>query len=145
MGPNALTLLVVAALVAAVDLAHKAQALAVRGDDVLLHERSPAYAAGIVVAVSAWSLAVLAARSRGLAVGAGLLLGGAVGNAGSWLLWPARDGVPNPWLLDGGSWALAFNVADVAVACALLLVVPVALTFGARNRNRLRERVALRP
>ena len=135
----------VASAVAVADLTHKAHALGAHGAAVPLHERSALWALGVVLASAAWSLAVVATRSRGLALVAGLLLGGAFGNALSWLFWPARDGVPNPWLARGDGWGVAFNAADVAVAAALVLVIPVAGLFALRNRGRLRERVVLRP
>ena len=122
-------LVAVACAVAAADLGHKAFA-----DPLLYHERSALYAAGIAVACGAWVTAVVRLRSSSIAFAAGILVGGAAGNVLSVALWP---GVPNP-LVTGG---LAFNVADVAVALGLVLLLPTTVTFGLRNRERLFEPV----
>ena len=116
-----------ALLVAAADLAHKTTA-----GPVLVHERSALYAAGIALTCVAWAAAVVRLRSPSIALAAGFLVGGAAGNVASLALWP---GVPNP-LVAGG---FAFNVADLSVGVGLVLLVPSALLFGARNRDRLFE------
>ena len=118
-----------AAIVAVVDLSHKASA-----GPVFLHERSALYAAGIGVVCVAWAAAVVLLRSASIALAAGPLVGGAAGNGLSLALWP---GVPNPIVVDG----LAFNVADVAVAIGLLLLVLTTVAFAVRNRARLFEPV----
>ncbi len=134
-----------AASVLAVDLAHKVHAVAGRGDDLIYHDRPLAYVVGIMVGAGAWCLALLATRSKGLALCGGLVLGGAAGNALSLLLWPAYDGTPNPFLVGDVERGIAFNVADVAVVAAVILVLPLALgVFIARNRHRLRDPIRLR-
>ena len=141
-----MTLLAGAALVVlTVDLAHKAYAVAERGDELLYHERTLWYVVGVLVAASVWCAALLATRSRGLALAGGILLGGTLGNAASWALWPAYDGTPNPFLVGDTDLGLAFNVADVAVVGAVFVVLPLGLAvFVVRNRHRLREPIRLR-
>jgi lipoprotein signal peptidase len=118
-------LLASAGAVAALDLGHKASAGA-----VFLHERSSLYAASIALVCGAWAVAVLYLRSPSIALAAGLLIGGAAGNAVSILIW---TGVPNPIVVDG----LAFNLADASVGVGVALLVPAVLVFAARNRDRL--------
>lgn len=142
MRRSLLVLAAAAAPVLVADLAHKAYAVAERGDDLLYHERSLGYAAGITLAAILWCAALLATRSAGLALAGGILLGGAAGNAVSWALWP---GTPNPFFLGDVERGIAFNLADVAVVAAVFVVLPLALTaFVGRNRGRLREPIRLR-
>jgi lipoprotein signal peptidase len=134
-----LLLLVTAVLVATVDLGNKASALADPGVVVILHPRSTLYALGVVSVSALWAAAILFTRSPWIALGGGIFLGGAAGNVASLALWPAVDGVPNP-LLAGD---VAFNIADVAVALGLTVVLVGAGIFAAQNRARLREPVTL--
>jgi hypothetical protein len=128
-----------AILVAGVDLAHKAHAISERGGAVLAHDRSALYAAGLAAAGLVWATAVIATRSASIALAGGVLLGGGAGNLISLALWPSVPGVPNP-LLAGG---FAFNLADVAVAVGLGLLLLTTVVFGARNSARLSEPVRL--
>ena len=116
-----------ATLVAAVDLAHKAAA-----GPVFVHERSTLYALGIGVVCVAWAAGVVLLRSASIALAAGPLVGGAAGNGLSLAIWP---GVPNPILVG----SVAFNVADLAVALGLALLLVTTVSFGVRNRARLAE------
>ena len=129
MARMGLALVGVAAPVAALDLAHKAGT-----DAEYFHARSPAYAVLVLVLAALWAGAILATRSLSMALGGGVLAGGALGNLASLALWP---GVPNPIVVDG----LAFNVADVSVAVGLVLLLPVLIAFAVRNRERLFEPV----
>jgi lipoprotein signal peptidase len=133
-----LLLLATTAVVAAADLVHKAHALAAR-DLVIGHERSPSYMVGVVVLLLLWAGAILVSGSRSIALGGGILIGGAVGNVTSLLLWPSFRGVPDPLVARG----VAFNVGDVAVATGLALVLVATGVFAARNRERLREPLRL--
>jgi hypothetical protein len=130
----------VATLVAAVDLAHKAVEISERGGMVLAHDRSAFYAVGVTVAALVWATSVVLTRSPSIAIAGGILLGGGAGNLVSLALWPSVPGVPNP-LVTG---ALAFNLADVAVAVGLVLLLLTTVVYGARNRARLSEPVRLR-
>jgi lipoprotein signal peptidase len=136
---TALLLIGTTAVVAAVDLVHKAHALAHDGL-VIGHERSPAYMAGVIVLLAVWAAAILFSGSRSIALGGGVLIGGAIGNVASLVLWPSFPGVPDP-LVAGG---VAFSIGDVAVGSGLALVVVATFVFAARNRTRLREPLRLR-
>lgn len=120
-----------AILLAAVDLAHKAMS----GTEHV-HERSAAYVVVVIVLLTAWAIAILAARSLSLALGGGVAAGGALGNLASLALWP---GVPNPLTVD----AIAFNLADVFVLAGFVLVAGSALAVATRSPERLREPVRL--
>lgn len=139
----ALALVGTAVLLGAVDVVHKAVALAADPDAVVFHERGAGYAVLGAVAV-AWAAALLAARSTVLAVAGGVLLGGAVGNLGSLALRPG-DGVPNPLVAEIGGAGVAFTLADVFALGGGLVVVPVSVAVVAwRGRARLREPVRVR-
>ncbi len=118
--------------VATVDLAHKASA-----DTALLHPRSPAYAVVVVGLAAVWAVTILATRSLSIALGGGVVAGGALGNLASLALWP---GVPNPIELE----PIAFNLADVFVVAGFAATSLAALAFALRNRERLAEPVRLR-
>jgi lipoprotein signal peptidase len=139
MARSATVLSVTAALVAGVDLAHKAVALADPGGTVVLHPRSALYAFGVASVSALWAAAILLTRSASIALGGGVFLGGAAGNVASLALWPGADGVPNPLVARD----VAFNLADVAVALGLALVLVGAVVFAAQNRTRLSEPVRL--
>jgi lipoprotein signal peptidase len=139
MARAAAALLFTAAIVAAVDLTHKAIALADPGSTIVPHERSLLYALGVVAVCTVWAAAIMLTHSLSIALAGGVFLGGAAGNVASLALWPSVDGVPNP-LLAG---EVAFNVADVAVAAGLALLLTTAVVFAARNRARLNERVRI--
>jgi lipoprotein signal peptidase len=122
-----------AILLAAVDLAHKAAAGA-----VTLHPRSATYVVVVTTLTIAWVAAILAARSVSLAIGGGVVAGGALGNLASDALWP---GVPNPIVLG----SIAFNLADVFVVAGFIVVAAAVLALAARSPDRLREPISLRP
>jgi lipoprotein signal peptidase len=86
-------------------------------------------------AAAAAALLVLAPRvpSLALSVGAGIAAGGAIGTLVAALVW--SRGVPDP-LVRG---AVAFNVADVAIAVGSALLVVSALLVGWRSRGALRQ------
>jgi lipoprotein signal peptidase len=130
----------VAGLVAGADLAHKAVAVADGDGAVFAHPRSALYVLGVAVVSALWVGAILLTRSTSIAAAGGVLAGGAVGNVASLALWPSVIGVPNP-LIAGD---VAFNVADVAVAAGLVLVLAATCVHAARNRERLREPVRFR-
>jgi len=132
-----------AAVVAAIDLSHKALAVSERGGAVLAHDRSAPYVAGLAAATLAWASAIALVRSASIALAGGLVLGGAIGNLASFALWPTLPGVPDP-LVAGG---IAFNLADVSALLGLVFLVPAIVVFAARNRERLFEpvRTGVRP
>jgi hypothetical protein len=131
-----LTLLLGAAtVVAALDLLHKQRSISEQGGAVLLHDRPTRYVVAGAALSLAWAGAVALTRSSSIAVFGGVVLGGAVGNLLSFVLWPSLPGVPDP-LMAGG---LAFSVGDVAVLGGLILLLPTAVAFALRNRGRLFE------
>jgi lipoprotein signal peptidase len=102
---------------------------------VLSHERSPVlYAGGLVVGAA---LLLLAPRigSHVVSLGSGLAAGGAFATVACGLAW--RGGVPNP--LTHGD--VAFNLADVAIATGLALLIGGSLLHAWANRSRLHEPV----
>jgi hypothetical protein len=114
-----------AALLAVLDLAHKAGARA-----EYFHARSLGYVLVVLVLSTAWTAAILATRSVVMAVGGGAVLGGAGGNLLSLALWP---GVPNP--IEVG--AIAFNLADVFVLAGFFAVVLATIALLCGDRERL--------
>jgi lipoprotein signal peptidase len=131
MTRTSLALVGAAALTAALDLGHKAGS-----DAAFFHTRSPGYVVFALALVAAWVAAILASGSVSMALGGGVLAGGALGNLLSLALWP---GVPNPIVLE----PVAFNLADVFVLSGFVLTAVAALVFASRNRERLREPVRL--
>jgi lipoprotein signal peptidase len=137
VGPSCRLLAASAGLTAAAGLAHTAVAISTAGVPVSAHERPVSYVVGISLATLAWAVAIALTRSAAIAVAGGVLVGGAAANVLSLVLWPSVDGVPDP--LVAGS--VAFNVADLAVALGLVLVLLSAIAFAVRNRDRLAEPV----
>jgi lipoprotein signal peptidase len=100
---------------------------------VLSHERSPLlYACGVALAVA---LLALTPRigSRLVSLGSGLAVGGALATVVCGLAW--HGGVPNP-LMRGDT---AFNLADLAIAVGVALLIGGSLVHGWANRGRLHE------
>ena len=133
-------LLTVGGGVASLDLVHKAIAVSEPDGAVFAHARAGRDVLVVGVVSVAWVAAILLTRSPSIAAAGGVLAGGAAGNVLSLALWPSVRGVPNP-LLAGG---VAFNVADLAVAAGLLLLLASTAAFAVRNRERLRDPVRLR-
>lgn len=129
---SAFVLAAAATSLAAVDLAHKAASEA-----SYFHSRSPAYVVVVLGLAAVWAGAILATGSLSMALGGGVLAGGAVGNLVSLAIWP---GVPNPIEVD----SIALNLADVFVLAGFLLTTGATLAFALRNRERLQEPVRLR-
>jgi lipoprotein signal peptidase len=96
------------------------------------HARAPGVF--VLAAVIAAALLVLAPRipSLGVAIGAGIAAGGALGTLVPGVAW---DGVPDP-LLRGG---IAFNISDVAIAVGDLMLIAAALLYAVRHRGDLRR------
>jgi len=118
-----------------------ATALAVLGVDLVHealtptpfhHPRSPGVF--VLAAVLAVGLLALAPRvpSIGVALGAGIAAGGALGTAVSGVAW---NGVPDP-LVGGG---IAFNVSDVAIGVGDAILIASVLVHAWTRRDRLRE------
>jgi lipoprotein signal peptidase len=88
----------------------------------------------ILAVAIAFVLLVLAPRipSLGVALGAGIAAGGALGTVISGIAW---SGVPDP-LVRGG---IAFNLSDLAIAGGDALLLASVLVYALRHRDRLRE------
>ena len=129
------TLLVTtAALVATVDLAHKAAVPA-----TYHHLRSPLVAALAAAVVALLVTLVPRLPSPAASLGAGLAAGGALGNLVSVLAW--SDGVPDPLVVAGARYGVAFNLADVFALGGDALLLSASVIYTLRNRPRLREPV----
>jgi lipoprotein signal peptidase len=127
-------LVTTAGVVAAIDLALK---VAVPAE--YHHVRSP-----FVVAIAIGVVALLVALvprlpSPAASLGAGLAAGGAVGNLVSVLAW--SDGVPDPLVVAGPRYGVAFNLADVFALGGDALLLSAAVVYSLRNRSRLRQPV----
>ena len=134
MARSVTVLAATAAATAAAALAHTALAFSTADTAVPVHGRSMFYLVGTAAATFAWGGAIVLTRSVSIAAAGGILAGGAAGNLVALAIW---DGVPNP-LVAGD---VAFNLADMAVAIGLLLVLATTIAFAGRNRARLHERV----
>ena len=73
--------------------------------------------------------------SRALALTAGLVAGGTLGNLVSALA-HHRD-VPNPFVLHFGEGGIAFNVADIAFVTGQILLTVAAMRLAIRHRDKL--------
>jgi hypothetical protein len=97
----------------------------------------------VAVFAIAAALAYLAPRVGSAAIGlsSGLMVGAALGNASSSIIF--AQGVPNPFLVSSGGYVIAFNLADVCVlASALLSIVIVVprIVAAAVEQHRPLER-----
>jgi lipoprotein signal peptidase len=87
------------------------------------------------------ALVVLVPRvpSNAAACGAGIACGGALGNFISLLAW--SQGVPDPLVVSGTHYGLAFNLADLFAITGDALLLSAIVLYGMRHRARLRESV----
>jgi lipoprotein signal peptidase len=132
MGRCALALGGTATLLAGVDLVHKALA-----GSPHFHARSASYVTLVLVLSVAWTLGIVLTRSAVMAVGGGVVVGGALGNVASLALW---RGIPNP--IDAA--VVAFNLADVFVLIGFVSVALTAARLAVANDERLRDPIRLR-
>jgi hypothetical protein len=138
-----LIVLALAAVLASVDLVVKS---AVPTEWWAYHYRSDAWVAGsIALVIGACALALV--PSRALAVAAGVVGGGVIGNVVSACMNDNR--VPNPLVIGGYSGGFAFNVADVFILLGNLLLMAASIVLVIRNRHLLEpprawERAVLR-
>lgn len=130
--------MLVAIPVAGIDLAHKALAVAARGDTLAYHDRSAAWALALGAAVLVEVTAIALVGSRLVAVAGGVLLGGSAGNLLAVPLWGS---VPDPI----GAGAVSTNLADLSIAAGALFLLAAVVAFGWLERARLGEPVRLRP
>ena len=123
-----------ALLFATVDLLHKALTPA------SVHHARAQYIA-LLMAMLVAALVVLVPRlpSNAAAVGAGVACGGALGNLVSFLAW--SQGVPDPFVVEGATRGLAFNLADLFAVGGDALLLSAVSVYGVQHRARLREPV----
>lgn len=124
----------------AVDFVTKRVAVALDPDSLLFHvsDRAPfGLGASLILVVAASSLLACVVPARLVAVGAGVALGGAVGNLVSRHWWSARGGSPDFIPLGDGSTG---NVADLFIGLGVgtMLIGTVVwlgwtIATGARN------------
>jgi lipoprotein signal peptidase len=118
---------IVALVVVAVTLTHEALS-----PTPFHHTRPP----GVLALAGAIALALLVLAPRvpslGVAVGAGIAAGGALGTLVSGIAW---DGVPDP-LVRGG---IAFNLSDLAIALGDAILIAAALLHAWLQRGDLRR------
>ncbi|HZG36471.1 MAG TPA: hypothetical protein VEY87_11560 [Gaiellaceae bacterium] len=129
--PRALVTMGVAAALAAVDLAHKALA---DTPEWAYHVRSLEWYV-LAAAVVAGCVSLARVPSLAVAATAGVLAGGAAGNALSGVA--SRRGVPNPIVVVGDRHVVAFNLADVFTVGGIALLAVVLAAVSIRNRHRL--------
>jgi Signal peptidase (SPase) II len=134
VGRRRALLLTATAVVAAADLAHKAAVPA-----AYHHLRSPLVALLAAAVIAALVTLVPRLPSPAASLGAGLAAGGALGNLVSVLAW--SDGVPDPLVVAGARYGVAFNLADVFALGGDALLLSAAVLYSLRNRPRLREPV----
>ena len=134
VGRRRLLLIATAVLVAAADLVYKAIVSA-----SYHHLRSPAIAVLAAAVITALVALVPRLPSPAASLGAGLAAGGALGNLVSVLAW--SEGVPDPLVLTGAQYGVAFNLADVFALVGDVLLLSAAVLYGIRHRTRLHERV----
>jgi hypothetical protein len=120
-----------AAVLASVDLVVKFK---VPTESWAFHHRSQAWVVlSVVVLLGAFSLALV--RSSAVAVAAGVMCGGVIGN----LVSARADGnwVPNPFVIGNYERGLAFNLADVFFLAGNVLLMAVLIVMIVRRRDRL--------
>lgn len=129
------TLLVcIAVSFAAIDLAHKSFTHA-----EFHHARTPFIALIMAAVITALVVLVPRVPSNAAACGAGIACGGALGNFISLLAW--SQGVPDPLVVSGTQYGLAFNLADLFAITGDTLLLSAVVLYGVRHRARLRESV----
>ncbi len=103
--------------------------------DVGLHPRSFAWALGSIVLIAA-AIPLLRLPSWCVAVAAGVMAGGTLGNLVSALVYGGN--VPNPILIgDYDDRGIAFNLADVFTFFGILALTVSLVVVSIRHRDRL--------
>lgn len=129
------TLLVcIAVSFAGIDLVHKSLTPA-----EFHHARTPFIALIMAVVIAALIVLVPRVPSNAASCGAGIACGGALGNLVSLLAW--SQGVPDPLVVSGTVYGLAFNLADLFAITGDALLLSAVVLYGIRHRARLRESV----
>ncbi len=131
-----LLLLWVAAWVASCDLTLKVIEPTQPG---LYHRRTMLELLAIVGISAVTAYLVPLTRSLSIAIGAGFMVGGGVGNALSIVLF--SPGVPNPLTVSRGDWTIAFNLADIGVAVGFVLMTVGIWRLASERSDELRDSV----
>jgi lipoprotein signal peptidase len=126
-----LLVVVPAAMLAGADLAVKATVSTAVSD---FHQRSGAWVA-LSGALLVGALALALVPSRAVALAAGVMSAGVLGNLVSARL--DGDTVPNPFMVGDYTNGLAFNLADVFFLLGNLLLMAALIATTVRNRDRL--------
>jgi lipoprotein signal peptidase len=130
-----LVVVVTALLFAAIDLVHKSVVYA-----QFHHARTPYVTLLMGALILALVILVPRLPSNIAAVGAGIACGGALGNLVSLLLW--AQGVPDPFVIEGTTRGLAFNLADLFAVGGDSVLLSVVILLGLQRRAALREPVS---
>src|SRR5881394_1889542 len=126
-----LLIVVPAATVAAADLAVKAT---ISVPPWYYHRRTDSWVfLSIVILVAVLELARV--PSRAVALAAGIMSGGVIGNLAS-ARWNGNR-VPNPLLVGNGMHFVAFNLADVCFLVGNLMLMVSLMVVTIRHRDRL--------
>jgi hypothetical protein len=129
---RALATLVLAALLAAADLWHKASTPT---PPWAYHTRSGAWVA-LSLALLGAVVALTRVPSLAVALSAGVLAGGVAGNLASGAL--NSMAVPDPIVIATGQGVAAFNLADVFVLTGILALTVALAVTAIRHRDSLR-------
>jgi lipoprotein signal peptidase len=130
-----LIVVVTTLLFAAIDLVHKSVVYA-----QFHHARTPYVTLLMGALILALVILVPRLPSNVAAVGAGIACGGALGNLVSLLLW--AQGVPDPFVIEGTTHGLAFNLADLFAVGGDSVLLSVVILLGLQRRAALREPVS---
>jgi lipoprotein signal peptidase len=130
-----LVVVVTALLFAAIDLVHKSVVYA-----QFHHARTPYVTLLMGALILALVILVPRLPSNVAAVGAGIACGGALGNLVSLLLW--AQGVPDPFVIEGTTHGLAFNLADLFAVGGDSVLLSVVVLLGLQRRAALREPIS---
>jgi hypothetical protein len=128
---RAVVTIALAALLAAADLAHKTAAATpewgyhMRSDEWLALTTAVVLGCVLLVRVPSWAVAAAA----------GVLAGGASGNALSAV--GSGEGVPNPIVVGGSDFLIAFNLADVFTLSGIVVLTSVLVVVTIDHRERL--------